>query len=110
MNVYFDESGYTGGDLLEKAQPYFTYSALRISNKKLQEIKEFIYKNYKVQGEEIKGKYLVNSSKGQKLLLTVFENYSSYVRIVFHDKKFALACKIVEYGIKNKLPNILVNI
>jgi len=100
MKIYCDESGYTGSDLLEKNQPYFVYSAVNFSEKQLTEIKEYIYKNYNVQNNEIKGKLLVNNTKGQKVIKEIFKKYSKNARIVYHDKKYALSAKIVEYGIE----------
>ena len=100
MITYCDESGYTGGDLLEKNQPYFVYSAIRMPELRLRFIKDFIYSNYHVQNNEIKGKLLVNSRQGQKVILEIFNNHSAFARVVYHDKKYAMAAKIVEYGIE----------
>jgi hypothetical protein len=100
MKIYCDESGYTGGDLLEANQPYFVYSAVNFTDKELIEIEDFVRKNYQVQGNEIKGKQIINSVAGRKVIKYLFENYSKKVRVVYHNKKYALAAKIVEYGIE----------
>jgi len=100
MKIYCDESGYTGVDLLEESQPYFVYSGVNLSDKVANEIKTYIFDNYNIQNSEIKGKNLVNNPQGQAVLTHIFEKYSRFARIVFHDKKFALAAKIVEYGIE----------
>lgn len=103
MNIFCDEAGYTGPDLLEEKQAYFVYSGVSLDSEITIEIKNYIYANYNIQNEEIKGKLLVNNKSGQKVIRHVFNNYSKLARIVFHDKKYALAAKIIEYGIEPHL-------
>jgi len=100
MKIYCDESGYTGADLLERSQPYFVYAGVNLNDQITKEIKNYIYSNYQIQNDEIKGKLIVNSSKGRKVIYHIFKNYGKYARIVFDDKKYALAAKIIEYGIE----------
>lgn len=100
MKVYCDESGYTGGDLLEESQPYFVYSGLNLDSKVTKEIKEYVYSNYNIQNDEIKGKLIVNNTKGRKVIKHIFKKYGKHARIVFDDKKYALAAKIIEYGVE----------
>lgn len=100
MNIYCDEAGYTGRNLLSKEQPYFVYSALHLSDKEINSIKDIINANYPLQGGEIKGNKMVQSKAGQKAIRLIFEQYSKNARIVFHDKKYALACKVVEYCVE----------
>lgn len=100
MKIYCDESGYTGADLLEKTQPYFVYSGVKLDDQTTKEIKDYIYNNYNIQNDEIKGKLIVNNHKGREVISHIFKKYSKIARIVFHDKKYALAGKIIEYGIE----------
>lgn len=100
MKIYCDESGYTGADLLEEFQPYFVYSGVKLDDETTKEIKNYIYNNYNIQNGEIKGKLIVSNKKGQEVIKHIFRKYSRIARIVFHDKKYALAGKIVEYGIE----------
>ena len=100
MNIYCDEAGYTGRNLLSIDQPYFVYSALHLNSDEMESIKNIIDSNYPLQGGEIKGKKIVQSTRGQKAVLEIFEKYSKNARIVFHDKKYVLAGKIVEYCIE----------
>ncbi len=100
MKIYCDESGYTGADLLEAGQPYFVYCGVSTDKNTEKEILNFIYDNYPIQNNEIKGKLLVNNSKGRQVISHIFKKYSKHARIVFHDKKYALAAKIVEYGVE----------
>jgi hypothetical protein len=50
--VFVDESGYTGGDLLNKAQPFQTLSAICITEEKASEIINKYFPGYK--GKELK--------------------------------------------------------
>jgi hypothetical protein len=100
MNIYCDESGYTGVNLLSEDQPYFVYSAVNLNQEIIEDIIEIISNSYNLQSGEIKGNRIVKSSKGRESIKRVFLKYSKNVRLVFHDKKFALAGKIVETGIE----------
>lgn len=105
MTIYCDESGYSGVNLLEKNQPYFVFSGVCLTEDLQQEIAELIHSKYKVQGE-IKGKNLVQNDLGQKALLKVFQQFNSHAKIIYHDKKYALAAKIFENAIE---PNLVSN-
>lgn len=100
MDIYCDESGFTGRNLLSEEQPYFVYSAIQLTNEELIDSKNILTSKYKLQSGEIKGAKIVGSTAGQKAILEIFEKYSSKTRLVYHDKKFALAGKIVEAGVE----------
>lgn len=100
MKLYCDESGYTGSDLLNNNQPFFVYSGVLINDITVDEILAYIRNNYNIQKGEIKGKKLLSSPKGKSVIQYIFENYSKNVRIVFHDKTYTLAAKIIEFGIE----------
>lgn len=105
VKIYCDESGYTGANLLEIHQPYFVYCGVRLTDEEKQDAVRIVYDSYQVQGE-IKGRNLVQSEKGQNVVLKVFEKYAPNARIVFNDKKYVLAAKIFEYAIE---PNLKSN-
>src|ERR1035437_2023943 len=105
MTIYCDESGYTGADLLEVNQPYFVFSGVVLSEQNILDIERTIRSNYLVQGE-IKGRNIIQSKKGQDTILKVFNEYSENCKVVFHEKKYALAAKIFEYAIE---PNLISN-
>ena len=43
--IYFDESGYTGPDLTNREQPYFTLASIRMTNDEIACIKNDIGDN-----------------------------------------------------------------
>ena len=100
MKIYCDEAGHTGKNLMDENQEFFVYAGLNLEGDLPDQILDFVKSNYNYQGGEFKGKNLVKSSKGRKLIVQLFKEYGSLARIVFHDKKYALACKIIEYGIE----------
>jgi hypothetical protein len=105
MTIYCDESGYTGADLLEKNQPHFVFSGVQLSDKDVSNIDYLIRSKYPVQGE-IKGRNIIQNRKGQNAVLELFNEYADKAKIVYHDKKYALAAKIFEYAIE---PNLISN-
>lgn len=100
MELYCDEAGFTGNDLLEISQPYFVYTAVNFTQDEINQILQEIHRRYPVQNGEIKGKNLVKNLKGQALIKDIFRRYGNRVKFVYHNKKFALAAKMVEYGIE----------
>lgn len=96
MAIFCDEAGYTGYNLLEEKQPYFVYAALNIEEEKADEYLKYLINKYRMQGEP-KGANWTKSPNGKKALIELFDKYSSQVQIVYHNKKYALACKYFEY-------------
>jgi len=98
IEVYFDEAGYTGNRLLDKEQPYYCYAGVRTDERPItQEDISCILLASKCQMPELKGARLVRSSSGRDVLRTLWKEYGSNCRLIIHDKKYALACKMFEY-------------
>lgn len=100
MKIFCDESGYSGSNFLDKSQLYFAYSGIALNEDEIKDIFSLIDRNYMRQGGEIKARKLLKSVKGKKVVLEIFRNYSKNARVVFDDKRFALAAKIFEYGVE----------
>lgn len=71
QEIYCDESGFTGNNLLYPNQPFFTYASIAISNEEAAACVEELIKDYGVQGGELKGANLVKFNKGRKAVSTV---------------------------------------
>ncbi|MBR9920313.1 MAG: DUF3800 domain-containing protein [Bacteroidetes bacterium] len=98
MPIYCDESGYTGVNLLDDDQLYFVYSSVNITEKKAKKIITTLRQKCNIQGNnEIKTKNLLRKQKNKNEILNIFRKYSPRVKMVVHEKKFVLACKIFEY-------------
>ena len=63
QKVYFDESGFTGTNLLNQDQTVFTYAAVGLDNKRADEIISIIRANFPTQAQELKFKNYSKSSK-----------------------------------------------
>jgi uncharacterized protein DUF3800 len=104
MPIYCDEAGYTGYNLLEENQPYFVYAALNLEEAEAINFRNHLKKKYNLQGE-LKGRNLVRSNNGRKAIQELYESHVNNVRLVYHHKKYALACKYFEYVFEPALSN-----
>jgi hypothetical protein len=94
--VYCDEAGFTGNNLLDHQQPFFAYSAVALEAAEVAEIVEHIVRDRGVQGGELKAPNLVKSPRGQQTMLRVLDAIQGRYAVTFHEKKYALACKLFE--------------
>jgi hypothetical protein len=97
QSIYFDESGFTGNNLLSSEQAYFTYASVASSDDEAKEIVEYLIYQYKLQGRELKGGNLVKTWRGRKAIEDILYYYSGRFKIFTSEKKFALAGKLYEY-------------
>jgi len=97
VTIYFDESGYTGENLLKEDQPTFSYASVCINSDDAEEIVSNIISKYKIQNGELKGVNLIRKEKGQRAILEILEAIKDKYKISVSDKKFALAGQIFEY-------------
>lgn len=95
-NLYFDEAGFTGNNLIDIEQPFFCYLGVDTNELIEQQFLEIKKSNgYSIQ--ECKGTKLFNSTKGQKVIRGLWEIVGDRAKYVIHNKKHALAAKIFEY-------------
>ena len=95
--LYFDESGFTGENLLSKNQHTFAYGSVNIQPDKAQKLVSKIIKKYKIQNDELKAVKLIRRDKGRQAILEILNEISNDIKISVHDKKFALSCYFFEY-------------
>ena len=97
QKIYFDESGFTGNNLLHPAQKFFAYASVAIDDDEARDVVEYIIKKYGVQNGELKGSKLVKFNKGRKAIDEILTKFEGRLKISTSDKKYALACKFFEY-------------
>ncbi len=97
QKIYFDESGFTGNNLLNEKQNYFAYASVATTPDEAESVATRIMKQYGVQGAELKGKNLVKFSRGRRAMDDILTHYEGRVKISISDKKYALAGKFFEY-------------
>lgn len=95
-HLYFDESGFTGTNLMDKDQPIFCYLGLECSPDIETAFLELKAK-YRYGDSEVKGTNIIKHTHGQNLLKELWSLCAGKVKYVLADKKYALAAKIFEY-------------
>jgi len=97
VTLYFDESGFTGENLLCEDQQTFAYASVNIVAEEAQLIVDKIIDKYKIQNAELKGVKLIRKSRGKKAILEILEEIKDKIKISVHHKKFALTAHFFEY-------------
>jgi hypothetical protein len=101
ITIFMDESGYTGEDLMNSHQLFFTLATLRCSEEECKEYKTRFFK--KVQAPELKHDRLVENRSRQRLMLEFLQEISQtpdLVKIHVIHKRYELTSKIVQYVVK----------
>ncbi len=97
QKIYFDESGFTGNNLLAFDQSYFAYASIATDDIEAKDFVNKLIAKYGIQGNELKGSKLVKFNKGRKAIDEIMSRFGPRLKISISDKKFALACKFHEY-------------
>ncbi|WP_080413425.1 DUF3800 domain-containing protein [Burkholderia ubonensis] len=97
QNIYFDESGFTGNNLLHPDQKHFAYASVATDDDEARDFVVGLIKKHGIQGGELKGSRLVRFNRGRKAIDEIFDRFGDKIKISISDKKFALACKLHEY-------------
>lgn len=95
--LYFDESGFTGNDLLSPNQTVFSYASVESNQEESENFVKYLLNKYHVQNGEIKSSKLLRGNKGKKLIDEVLEHYEGRFKVMICHKKFALSAKFFEY-------------
>lgn len=97
QEIYCDESGFTGGNLLDEQAPFFAYAAVAVSHEEATTFVREIIKDYRVQASELKFQNLIKYSKGRQAIARILETFSTRTKVAVSHKKYNLACKFYEY-------------
>ncbi|MBK6851752.1 MAG: DUF3800 domain-containing protein [Burkholderiales bacterium] len=97
QKIYFDESGFTGNNLLHPDQNYFAYASVATDDTEAKAFVDSLVLKYGIQGGELKGSKLVKFHKGRKAIDEIFDVFGDRLKVSISDKKYALACKFHEY-------------
>ena len=95
--IFCDESGYTGGDLLQRNDLYFSFAAVSIPEEEARELVSRLRKDYYVQSDELKGRLLLRYAKGRRAVAEVFKQLNGRHKTAVFEKRYSLACKFFEY-------------
>jgi hypothetical protein len=95
--IFCDESGYTGPDLLDPQDPYFSFASVAVSPDEANKLVDRVIQKYGVQGGELKGSRLLKYAKGRRAIREIFVQLDGRLKVALFEKRFALACKFHEY-------------
>lgn len=97
-NIYVDEAGNTGSDILNPDQPYFVLSAVHFSDEELQQIQKDIPYDKELHFVEMK-----KSIKGRLTIKKILQHSlmnEDHISFEFIDKQFCIYAQIVDMTIE----------
>jgi hypothetical protein len=97
QTIYFDESGFTGNNLLSRDQPVFVYAGVAIDPPHASLLRNEMISRFGIKSSELKGKNLVRSEKGRQAISWLLSQCKDVVCVSIADKNYALAGKFFEY-------------
>lgn len=97
QTIYFDESGFTGNNLLNLDQPAFVYAGIAIDPDDASRLHSEIISRFNIRSRELKGKYLVRTGKGREAISWLLAQCRDIACIAISNKNYALAGKFYEY-------------
>jgi len=99
--IFIDESGYTGEDLLNEDQPFFVLASLDLEEAKCKQYKKIFF--HEVKAHELKYSSLKKLKKQQEMVLDFlveFLKFEDNYRISIAHKKYVLVQKLVDFLIE----------
>jgi len=92
-----DEAGFTGNNLLNPDQPFFSYASHDLSLAEAESLIGRMRSKYPVQMPELKAAKLLRSGRGRALISDVLDAMQGRYIATLYDKRLSLACKLFEY-------------
>lgn len=110
LEIYCDESGFTGENLLNRDQRFFAYGTVAIKHDEARDLVARTISDYRLQGQELKGKNLLSHSRGRKAALSLIDQLGSRSQVAIVHKEFALACKLFEYAFEPLVSDVTMGL
>src|SRR5271166_4503854 len=92
-----DEAGYTGPDLLNPEQPFFSYASHDLRLAEADAVISGARAKYRVQMPELKASKLLKSAAGCALIADVLDRIEGRYMASLFDKRLSLMSKLFEY-------------
>jgi hypothetical protein len=92
-----DEAGYTGPDLLNPEQPFFSYASHDLSLSEADAVINAVRARFHVQMPELKASKLLKSATGRALIADVLDRIDGRYMASLFDKRLSLMSKLFEY-------------
>jgi hypothetical protein len=100
MEIFCDEAGFTGNNLLDHNQPFFAYASVAISPRDARAIVDEARKIGNVQMHELKSEALLKRpmrARAKRAVTFVLKSLDDRFSVLCSDKDYALASKFFEY-------------
>lgn len=97
LEIYCDESGLTGRNLLDNDQRLFTYAGVAVGDAEAWQLLRDLREKHMVLDDELKAKNLLKTARGAAFVLDLLQALEGRYSIVVYDKAVALCAKLVEY-------------
>lgn len=97
LDIYCDESGQTGPNLLDPDQRIFTYAGVAATDAEAWPLLDGLRRKHGILDNELKAKDLLKSQNGRLFVLDVLTALEGRYSIVAYDKALALGAKVFEY-------------
>jgi hypothetical protein len=97
MNIYLDESGFSGNHLLDESSPLFVFASVAMPAQQADAYVDKVIRDFRIQGRELKGKNLTKTPNGHKAIKQILADCLGQTNSLVIEKSFALACKLFEY-------------
>jgi hypothetical protein len=97
VQIYGDESGFTGNNLLHREQPFFVYGTVAIEPAGARELVDRIVRDFDIASLELKGHRLLKFARGRKAAAAIIEALTGRSKTAVFEKRYALAAKFFEY-------------
>jgi hypothetical protein len=100
MEIFCDEAGFTGNNLLDHNQPFFAYASVAISPCDARAIVDEARKIGNVQMRELKSEALLKRpmrARAKRAITFILKSLDDRFSVLCSDKDYALASKFFEY-------------
>jgi hypothetical protein len=97
QSIYCDEAGFTGNNLLDDQQPFFSYATVALDADAAKGIVEKAMRDFRLAGSELKAHRLLGSNRGRQALAFVISACAGQVRVAVYHKHYTLASKFFEH-------------
>lgn len=92
-----DEAGFTGNNLLNPDQPFFSYASHDLSLQEAEGLIRRLRAKHSPQMPELKASKLLKSARGRGLIADALDEMRGRYIVTIYDKRYSLACKLFEY-------------
>jgi Protein of unknown function (DUF3800) len=97
QDIFCDESGFTGNDLLHQEQSFFTFATVATTSEEAQSVLESVRRKHNIVAPEIKGSSLLKAPRYHSAVTDILTSFAPKAKLAYYDKHFALCCKFFEY-------------